>query len=187
MVLKKSDVVVYFSDMPKNRKYWGRFFILGLLLIILGLLAIGYAGWATEFTVILLGFLLAAGGLLQLISSSFSKQWTGFSYSFLMGLFYTFVGFLCIFKPVQSAEGLTLLIAAVLLIGGSFRAVSALSHRFDYWGLVVFSGLISIGLGILILAEWPSSSFWVIGVFVGVDLLLAGWAWVLLSLAARKS
>ena len=104
-----------------------------------------------------------------------------------MGLFYTFAGFLCIFKPVQSAEGLTLLIAAVLLIGGSFRAVTALSHRFEYWGLAVFSGLISIGLGILILAEWPSSSFWVIGVFVGVDLLLAGWAWVLLSLTARKS
>ena len=87
MVLKKSEVIVFFRDMPKNRKYWGRFFILGLLLIILGFLAIGYAGWATEFTVILLGFLLAAGGILQLISSSFSKQWTGFSYSFLMGLF----------------------------------------------------------------------------------------------------
>jgi uncharacterized membrane protein HdeD (DUF308 family) len=187
MVMKKSDVIVYFRDMPRNRKYWGRFFIVGLLMIVLGLFAIGYAGWATEFTVILFGFLLAIAGVLQVISSSFSKQWTGFSYSMLMGLFYIFAGLFCILKPVQSAEALTLLIAALLLIGGSFRFISALYHRFDYWGLVVFSGLISIGLGILILAEWPSSSFWVIGVFIGVDLLLAGWSWVLLSLTARKS
>jgi uncharacterized membrane protein HdeD (DUF308 family) len=187
MVLKKSEVIVNFRDMPKSHKYWGRFFTLGLLLIILGFLAIAYTGWATEFTVILLGFLLAGAGVLQIVSSSYTKKWTGFSHSFLMGLLYTIAGLFCIFKPVQGAEGLTLLIAALLLIGGSFRIVSAISHRFEYWGLVVFSGLISIGLGILILAEWPSSSFWVIGLFVGVDLILAGWAWVLLSLAARKS
>src|SRR4051812_27257373 len=119
MVMKKSDVIVYFRDMPKNRKYWGRFFAMGVLMIVLGFLAIGYAGWATEFTVILLGFLLAVGGVLQVISSSFTKQWTGFSHSMLMGLFYTIAGLFCIFKPVQSAEGLTLLIAALLLIGGS--------------------------------------------------------------------
>lgn len=187
MIMKKTDAIIYFRDMPKNRKYWGRFFIIGLLMIILGFFAIGYAGWATEFTVILLGFLLAVAGVLQVVSSSFSKQWTGFSHSILMGLFYTFAGIFCILKPVQGAEGLTLLIAALLLIGGSFRLVNALYHRFDYWGLVVFSGLISIGLGILIFAEWPSSSFWVIGVFIGVDLLLVGWSWVLLSLVARKS
>lgn len=174
-----------FRDTPQAKKYRGWFLTIGILLIILGALAIGYAGWATEFTVIFLGFLLAGAGILQITSSYYTKQWTG-SHSLLLALFYIIAGILCIFKPLQSAEGITLLIAALLLIGGSFRLFNALRLRFDYWGLIVFSGLISIGLGILILMEWPSSSFWVIGLFVGVDLILIGWSWVLLAMAAKK-
>ncbi len=183
---KKSEVIVYFRDMPNMHKYWGWFLLIGILLISLGGLAIGFAGWATEFTVIFLGFLLLGAGILQIISSYYAKKWTGFSYSTLLGLFYILVGTLCIFKPLQSAEGITLLIVALLLLGGAFRLISALYYRFDYWGWMVFSGLISILLGALILAEWPASAFWVIGLFVGIDLLLAGWSWVLLSLAARE-
>ena len=170
---------------PQGRKYWRWFLCLGVLLIILGALAVGYAGWATEFTVIFLGFLLAGGGILQIVSSYYSQKWTGFSHSLLLGIFYIIAGLLCIFKPLQSAEGITLLIAALLLIGGCFRLFSAFYHRFDYWGWAAFSGLISMGLGVLILMEWPSSSFWVIGLFVGVDLILTGWSWILLSIAAK--
>lgn len=185
MAIKKPDLNAYFREMPEIHKYWGWFLAVGILLIILGALAIGFAGWATEFTVIFLGFLLLGAGVLQIASGFYSKRWTGYSLSLLLGLFYLIAGALCIFKPVQSAEGITLLIAALLLIGGSFRLFSALSYRFDYWGWMIFSGLISILLGIFILAEWPASSFWVIGLFVGVDLILAGWSWILISLAAK--
>jgi uncharacterized membrane protein HdeD (DUF308 family) len=186
MTPKKIEVNNNFRDISQGRRYWGWFMTVGILLILLGALAVGYAGWATEFTVIFLGFLLAGAGLLQIISSFYTKKWTGFSHSLLLALFYIIAGGLCIFKPLQSAEGITLLIAALLLIGGSFRLFSALRNRFDYWGLIVLSGLISIGLGILILFEWPSSSFWVIGLFVGVDLILIGWSWILISIAAKR-
>ena len=161
--------------------------MIGILLIILGALAIAYAGWATEFTVIFLGFLLTAAGILQIISRYITKKWTGFSDAVLLPLFYIVAGLLCILKPVQSAEGITLLIATLLVIGGSVRLLTSLQYRFNYWGLVGFNGLISIGLGILILAEWPSSSFWVIGLFVGVDLILLGWSWILLSYPKKQS
>lgn len=185
MTLKKPELMVFFRDIPQIQKYWGWFLAMGVLLILLGALAVGYAGWATEFTVIFFGFLLVLAGALQITSSYYSTKWTGFPLSLLLGLLYIIAGGFCIFKPLQSAESITLLIAAVLLVGGSFRLIASLYHRFDYWGWTVFSGLISIILGVLILAEWPASSFWVIGLFVGIDLILIGWSWVLLSLAAR--
>lgn len=155
--------------------------MIGILLIILGALSIAYAGWATEFTVIFLGFLLTAAGVLQIISRSIIKKRTGFSDSVLLPIFYIIAGFFCMVKPVQSAEGITLIIAALLLIGGSVRLFTALQYRFNSWGLVGLNGVISIALGILILIEWPSSSFWVIGLFVGIDLILLGWSWLLTS------
>lgn len=186
MASKLQDPVVYFHQIPNIKKYWGWFLIIGLLLIVLGALAIGYSNWATEFTVILLGFLLTVAGILQIISGFYSIKWTGFSFSLLLGLFYLIAGALCIFKPLQSAEGISLLIAVLLLVGGFFRLISGLRYRFDHWGWVVFNGLIAIFLGFLILAEWPESALWVIGLFVGVDLLITGSYWVGLSLAARK-
>jgi uncharacterized membrane protein HdeD (DUF308 family) len=186
MASKKHEVIVYFYKLPDVHKYWGWFFAIGILLIALGVLAIGYANWATEFTVILLGFLLAGAGILQIINGVYALKWTGFSLSLLLGLLYVIAGVLCIFKPVISAESISLLIAALLLIGGSFRLFSALRYRFDNWVWVVFNGFIAILLGILILAEWPASALWVIGLFVGIDLLLMGCYWVRLSLAARK-
>lgn len=183
---KKLEENIFFYKLPDIHKYWGKFFTIGILLIILGMLAIGFAKWATEFTVILLGLLLAGSGILQTINGFHAKNWSGFSLSLFLGLLYMIAGLLCIFRPIQSAVGLSLLIAVLLLVGGSFRLVSALLHRFDNWGWVVFSGSTAILLGFLILAEWPVPAIWVIGLFVGIDLLLTGWYWVWLSLAARK-
>ncbi len=186
MAAKKNELVVFFHEIPGSRKYWRWFFSLGVLLIFLGVLAIGFAKWATEFSVILLGLLLAGAGILQIFSGCSSKKWTGFSLSLLLGLFYIIAGILCIFKPMDSALSISLLIAALLLIGGLFRLISALIYRFDNWGWVIFNGLTSILLGVLILVEWPVSAIWVIGLFVGVDLILIGYYWVRLSLIARK-
>jgi uncharacterized membrane protein HdeD (DUF308 family) len=183
---KKNELFIFFNELPDARKYWKWFLAIGVLLIALGILAVGYAKWATEFTVILLGCLLLGAGILQIINGAYAAKWTGFSLSLLLGLLYIIAGALCIFKPLQSASTISLLIAALLLIGGAFRLVSALRFRFDNWGWVVFNGLTAILLGLLILAEWPASGIWVIGLFIGIDLLLIGCYWVVLSLTARK-
>lgn len=185
MASKKNEVV-YFYEIPGVQKYWRWFLAIGILLIILGALAIGFASWATEVTVIFLGFLLAGAGVLQIVNGFYAIKWTGFSLSLLLGLFYIIAGGFCIFKPMQSALSIGLLIAALLVVGGLFRLISAWHYRFDNWGWVVFNGLIAVLLGILILAEWPASAIWVIGLFVGIDLILMGLYWVRLSLAAKK-
>jgi len=186
MAKKDLELFVYFYKIPNVHKRWGLFLFIGLLLIALGILAIACAKYATEFTVVLLGLFLVGAGLLQILNGIYAKRWTGYSISLLLGLFYIIAGGLCILKPLASAEGISLLIAALLLVGGTFRLFSSLRYHFDNWGWVFFSGLTSLLLGFLILAEWPASGLWVIGLFVGVDLLLTGIYWVTLSLAARK-
>ena len=81
---------------------------------------------------------------------------------------------------------MTLIIAIFLIISGIFRIVSALSERFTGWGWVLLNGGVSLLLGLLIYKQWPLSGLWVIGLFVGIDLIFNGWAWIMLSLAMRK-
>ncbi len=46
-------------------------------------------------------------------------------------------------------------------------------------------GIITFVLGLLVLAQWPASGLWVIGLFVGIDLIFYGCAWIALALELR--
>jgi uncharacterized membrane protein HdeD (DUF308 family) len=183
---KPAEINLYFQQIPDLRNKWPMFLTLGILLIILGILAIIYSGWTTFLTVELLGVLLVIAGVFQIVNGYHARKWTGVSLSLLLGILYIVVGGICIFKPMASAMGVTLLLAAFFFVGGLFRMASSLMYRFDHWGWMFFNGLVSFILGILIVCEWPMSSFWLIGLFVGIDILFSGISWTCLSLAAKK-
>jgi uncharacterized membrane protein HdeD (DUF308 family) len=88
---------------------------------------------------------------------------------------------------MEAALGLTLLVAAGLLVGGILRIVLSVVERFDGWGWVLLNGLVSILLGTAIWRQWPLSGLWVIGLFVGIEMLLGGLSWVMLGLAVRST
>jgi uncharacterized membrane protein HdeD (DUF308 family) len=104
----------------------------------------------------------------------------------LSGVFSIVVGLLFFISPGGTLEALTLLMAGFLLVGGIFKVVAAASHRFSAWGWPLMSGLIDITLGALILADWPASAFWVIGMFLGINLVFRGVNWIGLGLALRS-
>lgn len=174
-----------FTSLPSLRHQWGWFLALGILFVILGFLAIGGAGLVTLSSMIFLGSLLLIGGLVQVAYTFTLKQWSGFFLSLLAGILYAVVGLFMILHPAASALSLTLLLAAFYSIGGIFRIIAAASIRFEHWGWAVLSGLIMLILGILIWMGWPDTGLWVIGLFIGIDLIFYGWFWILLSLTAR--
>ena len=88
--------------------------------------------------------------------------------------------------PLQAAIEMTLIISIFLMVSGIFRTIFAISERFNGWGWVVFNGAITFMLGLLIYRQWPLSGLWVIGLFIGIDLLLNGWAWVMLAVAIKN-
>lgn len=174
------------GDIEDIRKNWGWFLALGLLLVVLGCAVIGSTFYATLFSVILLGAFLIAGGVIQFIQGFLARKWSGLFLSILLGILYIVTGFFCVTQPGVAAISITLWIAAFCFIAGLFRMIYSLIMRFDQWGWVFFNGLVTFLLGAMIYADWPLSGLWVIGLFVGIDMILTGWSWILLSLTARE-
>lgn len=168
------------------RKKWGWFLGLGALLIVVGTIALGSAFLMTVFSMVLLGWLMICGGVLEAVHAFSCKKWSGFFIDLLAGLLYVVVGFMIVANPAASAEVLTLLIAVFLIFGGIFRVVLAISVQYQNWGWLLFHGIISVVLGVLIWRQWPYSGLWVIGMFVGIDMIFNGWTLVMLALAAKN-
>ena len=165
---------------------WGWFLALGIILMVVGTLAIGSSLIATLATVVAFGTLLLVAGAVQFVGAFCCRKWNGFFTELLTGVFYLAVGLLMVSNPLRAAAALTLMVAAFLLVGGILRVVVAVNDRFEGWGWVLLSGLVTALLGILIWRQWPWSGLWVIGLFVGIEMIFCGWKWVMLAMAARR-
>lgn len=168
------------------RGNWSWFLALGVVLIVLGIMALGAPLVMTLTTVMLFGVFLVVGGGAEILSSFWARQWSGFFLHIFSGVLHGVVGVIMIDRPDLTAAGFTLMLAVFLMVGGLVRIIVAVVHRFPQWGWVLLNGIVTLLLGILIWRNWPEASFWVIGTFVGVDLVFNGWSWVMLAVAARK-
>lgn len=159
---------------------WGWFVAIGVMLILLGLLALGNQFIATVFTIYYLGALMVIAGVFQIIHA-FQVRGVGLSLYWVgAGLLYTVAGIFAFANPVLASSVLTLLLAFALLASGVIRLWQGFKAR-GYnigSGWIMFSGVLSLLLGILIAAEWPISSLWIIGLFLGIDLLFQGWGYI---------
>lgn len=187
MAKDKNDIgkFLFLRESVDLRKRWHLFLSVGILLIILGILAIIYAKVTTVVAIDILGVFLLIGGISLFVNAYQGRKWKGAILVALLGVLSIVVGGICISKPEGAASGVTLLLAAFFLIGGLFRMISALAYRFDYSELWFVNGFVALILGIIILAEWPMDKFWVIGLFIGIDLIFNGLSWVAVSLGAR--
>jgi uncharacterized membrane protein HdeD (DUF308 family) len=173
------------EELQALRKNWYWFLVLGIGLIVMGFIAIGYPIVATAVTVKVFGVLMLVSGVIEIVSGIWTKGWGGFFAHLLCGLLYLFVGTVFLERTFGSAALLTLLVTMFLFAVGVFRIVVAFSQRFSGWGWMVFSGAISLFLAFLIWQDLFESAFWVIGTFVGIELVFNGWSWVMLGLAAK--
>lgn len=164
----------------------GWFLGVGIALAIFGVIAISVAGLATLVSVELFGWLLLLGGIVSAAHAFWRRQWSGFFIELFTGILYIIVGLMMIANPAESALALTLLIALFLMIGGVLRIVSALMIPFHHSAWVLLNGIIALLLGVMIWRQWPFSGLWVIGLFIGVDLLFYGLSMVMLGLTVKK-
>lgn len=165
---------------------WGWLLAVGILMIVLGVIAIATPVYATFAVQVLLGWILIIGGIGQGIHAFMTKGWSGFLFELLGAILYLVVGILLLVNPVKGALALTLVLAAFLVVEGIFKIIMGWRVRGHRgWGWLLGSGIVSVILGVLIWAEWPASGLWVIGLLVGVHLVFTGWALVMLALAAR--
>jgi uncharacterized membrane protein HdeD (DUF308 family) len=113
-------------------------------------------------------------------------DWRGFFVFVLVGVLYAVAGFMTLQHPVLAAEGLTLMLAAALLAGGIFRIIAAAVERFPDWGWVLCNGILAVILGLMIWEQWPWTGLWVLGMFLGIDLIVNGTTWAVVAHHVRK-
>ena len=153
---------------------WGWFIALGILLMLLGGICIIGDVTATFATVLVFGWLLLISGIVALVHAFGTRNWSGFLLYLLSALFRGFTGYLLIRYPLAGAASLTLVLASFFVVNGIFRAIAAGMLKFPRWGWAVFSGVVSVALGVALLAQMPVSSIWFIGFAIGVDLIFDG-------------
>jgi len=169
------------------REIWVFLLGMGVALMVLRMAAIGSSRIATFATVLVFGILLLLGALFQVVTALWGRNWRGFFLHLLAGVLYLIAGVFMIENPLEAAMGLTLLVAICLLAGGILRVLLCLVERFDGWGWVLLNGVVSVLLGTAIWRQWPLSGLWVIGLFVGIELLFSGLSWVMLGLGVRAA
>ena len=165
------------------RGNWLWFVVLGCVLVALGIIALGSVVIASLAAAVAIGILLLLAGVGEVIGAFWCRGWSGFFLELLSGVLSIVVGLLFLRAPLNALAALTLLIACFLMVGGIFKIVAALSYRFAAWGWSLASGIIDVILGVMIWQEWPASALWVIGLFVGINLLFRGINWIALGLA----
>ncbi len=167
-------------------QYWGWFIAGGILLVALGMVALAHVFVATLVSVLFIGALMLAGGIVQLAQAWRMKHWKGFLVWTLGGVLYAAAGVLAIVNPVAGASVLTLLFGAVLIGSGAFRLWIWFNNRSQRgWQWIAFSGLITLATGLLIAANWPGNSIWILGLLLALDLFIQGWTLLLAGLALR--
>lgn len=167
------------------RGNWFWFVLLGIALIVLGFIALGSVVIASLATAVTIGMLLLVGGIAETVGAFWCRGWSGFFLHLLSGVLSIVIGVLFLRAPVGALLALTLLVASFLLVGGIFKIVAALSYRFGAWGWPLASGIIDLILGLMIWQEWPASALWVIGLFLGINLVFRGVNWIALGLGLR--
>jgi uncharacterized membrane protein HdeD (DUF308 family) len=166
------------AGIEQVRKSWGWFLVCGILLMILGVVCVTKAQTATTFSILALGWVLVISAVVWLINSFYAIGWHGFFLYLLNAIIRGVTGYLLIRHPDAGAQGVTMLLAALFIVGGLFRGIGAGVIRFPRWGWTVFSGLVSFALGVYLLATWPAASTYFVGIVIGVDLIFDGLALV---------
>lgn len=167
----------------KQNASW--FLVLGILLVILGTLAVVFSFYSTLFSILYLGSLLIVAGVIEGVKSIKMRPLKRFLLHLALGILYFGSGVYLVANPEINAITLTLLLAIFFMVSGALRIMFALMADIPHKGWLLVNGLLTFILGILIYQQWPVSGLWVIGMFVGIDLMFTGYSWIMLSLAAK--
>ncbi len=161
---------------------------LGILMIIAGIIAM-FAPWEAGLVItIVVGWSAIFNGIAQIIFGVRTHGGWHVLLEVLLGIIYIIAGVYLLMHPVGGLLALTLILASFLLVYGVFALVLAFQIKpRGGWGWVLFDGIVTILLGVLIWAHWPFNSDWVVGTLFGISIFMSGVTRLMMSLALRKA
>ena len=170
-------------------EHWVLFLVEGIVLLILGALAVLLPPIATLAVTFLFGWLFLISGIVGLVTTFWMRNAPGFWWSLLSAVLGIVVGALLLARPLGGALSLTLVLIAFFIIEGAASIMFALDHRRELsgqWGWMLVSGIIDLALAMMIFAGLPSTAAWAVGLLVGINMIFGGAALIAMALHARK-
>lgn len=170
-------------------RHWGLFLAEGIVLILLGTLAVLVPALASLAATIFFGWILLVSGIVGLIATLRARGAPGFGWSLFSAFTGIVAGVVLLSMPVQGTLSLTAVLIAFLFVEGVASILYALEHRkgsSGRWAWMLTSGIVDVILGMILLAGLPGTAVWALGVLVGINMIFGGWALVLMALHARS-
>lgn len=174
------------GETAKLHRRFGWLAVLGVVLVLAGLVGLVYTGLATLTSMILFGWLLLIGGAVGLLHAVQARGNNFFWLGAVVAALNIAAGVVVIRTPEAAAEALTMFAALLFLTGGVFRLAGSLVVRGPQFGWTLVQGAFGLLLGILVLANWPSSSKYVIGTFFSLALLFDGLGLIATGYGGRR-
>jgi uncharacterized membrane protein HdeD (DUF308 family) len=159
---------------------------LGITMIVIGIFAIFMPILASFATTLFLGWILVIGGIVHGVHAVQHRRATGFPWALVSAILYVGAGILLIVNPVAGTATLTMVLASFFIANGFVKVVRALEHReAPSWVFLLLDGLVTLALGVLIWARWPSTALWAMGLLVGIEMLFGGSSMMILAAIGR--
>jgi uncharacterized membrane protein HdeD (DUF308 family) len=182
------------SDMQRAvrdtvRLHWQLFLAQGVIMLILGISAIVWPQISTIAVDVFVGWLFLLSGIVGILTMFLARDVQAFLWMLLTAALALFVGVMLVWHPAEGAASLTVVLTAFFIVEGVVQIVASLSYRDIFpkqWGWMLASGIADLILAGIIIAGWPSTATWVLGLLVGINLITSGAAITSVALAARE-
>ncbi len=171
------------------RLHWGLFLAQGIIMTILGVLAVAWPQISTVAVDAYIGALFFISGAVGLIVMFFAPSVSAFLWSLLTAALSLLVGILLLWHPVEGVVSLTLVLIAFFIVEGVFQIAGSIAYRNVFpesWGWMLVSGIADLVLAALIIAGWPGTAGWALGLIVGVNLITSGVAITMVAIQGRR-
>ena len=169
-------------------QHWKLYLAEGLLLLVLGMIAIVVPAVATLALTVVFGWLFLLSGIIGLITTFWMRGAPGFWWSLASAALAVLAGGYLLAQPIAGALSLTVVLIAFFIIEGIASAMFALDHRRDLsgqWGWMLMSGVVDLVLAVMLIAGLPSTAVWALGLLVGINMVFGGSSLIGMALAAK--
>jgi uncharacterized membrane protein HdeD (DUF308 family) len=170
-------------------QHWVLFLIEGIVLVILGFAAVALPWVATLTIELIIGWVFLLSGIMGLITTFWARHAPGFWWSLLSAIIGIAAGVVLLRWPIAGTLSLTLVLIAFFIVEGFASIMYAIDHRNQLsgrWGWMLASGIVDLILAAILLAGYPATALWALGLLVGINMVMGGAALIAMALAARK-
>ena len=184
MTLNSDYEAPFASAMRRSRNL---LIALGIVMVIAGIAAIVFPYFSTLGVTVCVGVMLIVAGIAQGIGAFSQPKWTGTLLGLIVAALWLYGGWYLLARPLEGVFILTVVLAAVFVVEGVFKAIFSFQIRPEAgWGWVLFDAVASIALGGLLWWQLPSSAIWALGVLAGIRIMIAGWTLVMVPIAVGR-